>query len=52
MAMMESCLIIAIDDAKQSRDIMTADIPNTFMKTDIKQMPNGKKYNKNQRNIC
>jgi hypothetical protein len=34
-AMTESILITATIDAKQKRDVMTADIPNAFVQTDI-----------------
>ena len=34
-AMTESILITAVIDAKQNRDVMTADIPNTFVQTDV-----------------
>jgi hypothetical protein len=35
MAMTESIIITGVIDAKQHRDIMTADIPNAFVQTDI-----------------
>jgi hypothetical protein len=34
-AMTESILITATIDAKQKRDVMTADIPNAFVQTDV-----------------
>ena len=34
-AMTESILITATIDAKQNRNVMTADIPNTFVQTDV-----------------
>jgi hypothetical protein len=34
-AMMESILITAMIDAKQKHDVMTADIPNAFVQTDV-----------------
>jgi hypothetical protein len=34
-AMTESIVITGVIDAKQRRDIMTADIPNAFVQTDI-----------------
>ena len=36
-AMTESILITAVIDAKQKRDVMTADIPNAFVQTDIEE---------------
>jgi hypothetical protein len=42
-AMTESYLITAVINAKQGRDVMTADIPNTFVQTDIEDKPNGEK---------
>ena len=36
-AMTESILITATIDAKQNRDVMTADIPNAFVQTDVDQ---------------
>jgi hypothetical protein len=43
MAMTESNLITAVIDAKQSRDVMTADILNAFVQMDIEDKPNGEK---------
>jgi len=37
MAMTESILITATIDAKQNRDVMTADIPNAFIQTDANE---------------
>ena len=34
-AMTESIIITGVIDAKQGRDVMTADIPNAFVQTDI-----------------
>jgi hypothetical protein len=34
-AMTESILITATIDAKQKRDVMTADIPNAFVQTNV-----------------
>ena len=34
-AMTESILITAVIDAKQNQDVMTADIPNAFVQTDV-----------------
>ena len=34
-ALTESHLITAVIDAKQGRDVMTADIPNAFVHTDM-----------------
>ena len=34
-AMTESILIMAVIDAKQNQDVMTADIPNAFIQTDV-----------------
>jgi hypothetical protein len=42
-AMTESHLITAVIDAQQGRDVMTADIPNAFVQTDIEDKPNGEK---------
>jgi hypothetical protein len=42
-AMTESHLITAVIDAKQGRDVMTADIPNAFVQMDIEDKPNGEK---------
>ena len=42
-ALTESHLITAVIDAKQRRDIMTADIPNAFVQTDIEKKDNGEK---------
>jgi hypothetical protein len=42
-AMTESHLIIAVIDAKQGRDVMTTNIPNTFVQMDIEDKPNGEK---------
>ena len=42
-AMTESHLITAVIDAKQGRDIMTADIPNAFVQTDITAKPSGER---------
>ena len=39
-AMTESHLITAVIDAKQGRDVMTADIPNAFVQTEIENKPN------------
>ena len=36
-AMTESILITATIDAKQNRDVMTADIPNAFVQTDVNE---------------
>jgi hypothetical protein len=41
MAMTKSHLITAVIDAKQSRDVITADILNAFVQTDIEEKPNG-----------
>jgi hypothetical protein len=41
--MTESHLITAVIDAKQSRNVITANIPNTFVQIDIKKKPNGVK---------
>jgi hypothetical protein len=41
-ALTESHLIAAVIDFKQGQDIMTANIPNPFMQTDIKKKLNGK----------
>ena len=35
MAMTESIILTATIDAKQNQDVMTADIPNAFVQTDI-----------------
>jgi hypothetical protein len=40
-ALTESHLITAVIDAKQGRDIMTADIPNAFVQTEIETKANG-----------
>ena len=42
-AMTESHLITAVIDAKQGRDVMTADIPNAFVQTEIENKPNGER---------
>ena len=42
-AMTESHLITAVINTKQSRDIITTDIPNTFVQRDIQDKPNGEK---------
>jgi hypothetical protein len=34
-AMTESIIITGVIDAKQHRDVMTADIPNAFVQTEI-----------------
>jgi hypothetical protein len=47
MASTESILITATIDAKQNRDIMTADIPNAFVQTDVDK----KNYVKGERLI-
>jgi hypothetical protein len=39
--MTKSHLITAVIDLKQRRDVMTADIPNTFVYTKIKNKSNG-----------
>jgi hypothetical protein len=39
----ESILITALIDAKQKRDVMTADIPNAFVQTDIEPAEKGKR---------
>jgi hypothetical protein len=43
-AMMESIVITATIDAKQNRDVMTADVPNAFVQTavDEKNLKKGK----------
>ena len=33
----DAILITSVIDAKQSRDVMTADVPNAFVQTDIEQ---------------
>ncbi len=43
MAATESILITALIEAKQKRDVMTADIPNAFVQTDIKPAEIGKR---------
>jgi hypothetical protein len=40
-AMTESILLTATIDAKQRRDVMTADIPNAFVQTDINEREKG-----------
>ena len=42
-AMTESILITATIDAKQRRDVMTADIPNAFVQTDIEEKEKGER---------
>jgi hypothetical protein len=42
-AMTESHLITAVIDAKQGRDVMTADIPNAFVQTEVEQRSDGEK---------
>ena len=42
-ALTESHLITAVIDAKQRRDIITADIPNAFVQIDIEKKNNGEK---------
>jgi hypothetical protein len=42
-AMTESHLITAVIKAKQGRDIMTADIPNAFVQTNIEKKPSGER---------
>jgi Reverse transcriptase (RNA-dependent DNA polymerase) len=42
-ALTESNLITAVIDAKQGRDVMTADIPNAFVQTEIEEKKNGEK---------
>jgi hypothetical protein len=37
-AITESILIIATIDAKQKRDVMTADIPNAFVQMDVDEI--------------
>jgi hypothetical protein len=34
-AQVESILLTAVIDAKEGRDVMTADIPNAFVQTDV-----------------
>ena len=41
--MTESHLITAVIDAKQGRDVMTADIPNAFVQTEIENKPDGER---------
>ena len=41
--MTESHLITAVINTKQGRDIITTDIPNTFVQRDIQDKPNGEK---------
>ena len=41
-AMAESIIITGMIDAKQHRDVMTADIPNAFVETDIEEKEIGK----------
>jgi hypothetical protein len=43
MAMMESYMITAVVNAKQGRDVITANVSYAFVQTHIKQMPIGKK---------
>lgn len=42
-AITKSHLITTVIDTKQGRDIITVNIPNAFVQTDIKQKPSGKK---------
>ena len=42
-ALTESHLITAVIDAKQGRDVMTADIPNAFVQTEIENKLNGER---------
>jgi hypothetical protein len=39
----ETHLITAVIDAKQRRDVMTADIPNVFVQIDIEKKNNSEK---------
>jgi hypothetical protein len=41
--MTESHLITAVINAKQGRDVMTANILSAFVQTDIEDKPNGEK---------
>ena len=42
-AMTESIIITGVIDAKQRRDVMTADIPNAFVQTDVEQKEIGER---------
>ena len=41
--MTESVMITATIDAKQNRDVMTADIPNAFVQVDIDEKEKGER---------
>ena len=42
-ALTESLLLTATIDAKEGRDVMTADIPNAFVQIDIDASPDGER---------
>jgi hypothetical protein len=43
MAMIESHLFTVVINTKQSRDVITTNIPNAFVQTEIENKPNGEK---------
>jgi hypothetical protein len=42
-AVTESIILTALIDAKEQRDVMTADIPNAFVQTDIENNSKGER---------